>query len=165
MFQRWLDRTQQKLGYVAASAPVAGNVFPLREVQDDAFSRGLIGKGVAIEPLNGCVVAPVTGRVSHVIDTKHAILIEHSSGLQFLIHIGINTVDLKGEGFHVSVKTDDIVTEGQTLMEFDIHNIRKAGYAAHVIVIAIGERLIDYIECDYREVRAAEPNVLRIALK
>lgn len=165
MFLRWLDRMHRNRGYVAAAAPVAGRLFPLHEVQDEAFSRGFMGQGVAIEPVNGYVVSPVKGRISHVIDTKHALLIEHSSGLQFLIHIGIDTVDLKGEGFHVPVKADDIVTEGQILMEFDIHSIRKAGYAAHVLVIAIGERLIDYIECEYREVQAAEPNVFRIALK
>lgn len=165
MLLRWIDRKPQERCYVAVAAPVAGRLFPLHEVQDEAFSRGFMGKGVAIDPFNGYVVAPISGRVSHVIDTKHAILIEHSSGLQFLLHIGIDTVDLKGEGFRVPVKADDSITEGQILMEFDLHNIRKAGYSAHVLVIAIGERLIDYIECEYRVVQAAEPNVFRIALK
>lgn len=165
MFLSRLDPKRRNRYYVAAAAPVAGRLFPLHEVQDEVFSRGFMGKGVAVDPLNGYVVSPVKGRVTHVIDTKHAIMIEHSSGLQLLIHVGIDTVDLKGEGFHVPVEANDIVTEGQILMEFDIHNIRKAGYSAHVLLIAIGERLIDYIECEYREVQAAEPNVFRIALK
>ncbi|MFC5405789.1 PTS sugar transporter subunit IIA [Cohnella soli] len=164
MIRRWLGR-KQNASYVAASAPVNGRLIPLREVQDDAFSRGFMGKGVAIDPLDGKVASPVDGKVIHVIDTKHAVVIEHSSGVQFLIHIGIDTVDLKGEGFKVPVKAGDAISEGQVIMEFDLCNIRKAGYPTYILVIAIEEQLVNDIECEYREVRLAEPNVFRVVLK
>ncbi|BBI35832.1 PTS sugar transporter subunit IIA [Cohnella abietis] len=165
MFQKRLSRMLGVSHSVAVAAPVSGRLIPLREVKDEVFSRGFMGEGVAIDPSDGYVVAPISGKVTHVIDTKHALVIEHSTGLQFLIHIGIDTVDLKGEGFLVLVKAGDTLLEGQVIMKFDLHNIRKAGYPAFVLITAIGERLIDYVECEYREVHMAEPDVFRIVLK
>ncbi len=162
-----LNGTNLKLksqNHVTVDAPVTGRMFPLHEVQDEAFSQGYIGKGIAIDPASGLVVAPVSGKVRHIIETKHAILLEHQSGIQFLIHIGIDTVDLKGKGFHTFVKPGDKIRAGQTLMEFDLQEICAAGYLTHVLLIAIGDSLISKIDCDYREVRAAEPDICRIVL-
>lgn len=158
-----LKLTTQK--HVIVDAPVTGRMFPLHEVQDEAFSQGYIGKGIAIDPTSGSVVAPVSGKIRHVIDTRHAILIEHSSGIQFLLHVGIDTVDLKGNGFHTFVKPGDTIVTGQTLMEFDLQQICAAGYLTHVLLIAIGDKLISDIECNYRQVEAAEQNICRIVLK
>lgn len=163
MIDRWFKKKRPSL--IAAAAPVAGRLFPLHEVQDDAFSQGFMGRGVAIDPAEGTVVAPIDGRVHHVIDTKHAVIIEHSSGLQLLIHIGINTVDLQGDGFHVAVQAGDAIKAGQRLMEFELQRIQAAGYPAYALIIAVSDHLVSDVECQYRQVRAAEPDVFRIVMK
>jgi len=156
---------KQFAAVIAVAAPVTGQLVPLSEVQDEAFSKGFMGEGVAIDPVDGYVVSPVDGIIRHVIATKHAVIIEHESGMQLLIHIGINTVDLMGEGFRVQVEAGDSVASGQLLMEFDLQHIRRAGYPAHVLIISIGERPVEHFACEYREVRAAEPEAFFIALK
>ena len=94
-------------------SPVKGKVVPLEQVPDPAFAERQMGSGVAIEPTEGKVLAPFDATVGHVIKSKHAVILEHASGLQLLIHVGINTVSLKGEGFTAHVKTGDQVKAGQ----------------------------------------------------
>ncbi|MNT54050.1 PTS system glucose-specific EIICBA component [compost metagenome] len=87
-----------------------------------------MGEGIAIEPSEGRAFAPFDGTVALVMDkSKHAVILEHASGVQILIHIGINTVSLKGSGFTTHVQTGDRVKAGQLLIEFDIEAIRNAG--------------------------------------
>jgi PTS system sucrose-specific IIC component len=87
-----------------------------------------MGEGIAIEPSEGKVFAPFDGVIAHVmIKSKHAVILEHETGVQMLVHIGINTVGLKGEGFTAHVNSGDIVTAGQLLIEFDMEAIQAAG--------------------------------------
>ncbi|URN95729.1 MAG: PTS glucose transporter subunit IIA [Candidatus Pristimantibacillus lignocellulolyticus] len=164
MFVKRIKRDSDLLSYVSITAPVTGNMFSIDEVQDEAFSRGYMGEGVAFDPIEGTVKAPISGRISYVVETKHAIVIEHASGLQFLIHVGIDTVDLQGEGFEVFVKYGDQVSEGELLITFDLDHIKSAGYKPHVLVVVIGERNIDHIECNFRNVIIAEPHAFRVVL-
>lgn len=151
---------------VEAAAPVDGRLFPLREVDDPNFSGGYLGEGVAIEPTSGCVVSPFDGIVGHIAEAKHALLLKHASGLQLLIHIGIDTVDLRGKGFDMLANVNDRVRPGQPLMRFDLSSIREAGYPACAIFIAIGgEDFAASIDCEYRDVRIGEPDAFRIMLK
>ncbi|WP_342552343.1 PTS glucose transporter subunit IIA [Paenibacillus sp. FSL R7-0652] len=109
-------------------APIPGEVKLLSEVPDPAFAGGHMGEGAAIEPAEGRVYAPFDGKVAHVMDkSKHAVILEHKSGIQVLIHVGIETVSLKGEGFTVHVKNGAKVRQGQLLLEFDIQTIKAAG--------------------------------------
>jgi PTS system glucose-specific IIA component len=165
MFQnQWANRQQNVL--IGAAAPVAGRLFPLREVNDDNFSRGYLGDGIAIEPTSDCVVAPFGGIVSHIAEAKHALLLQHESGLQLLIHIGIDTVDLRGKGVDMLVNVNDRVRPGQSLVQFDLPLIREAGYPTCAIFIAIGGgQLLASIDCDYRDVTIGEPDAFRIMLK
>lgn len=165
MFQNiWTWKQRPVL--IGAAAPVAGRLFPLREVNDDNFSRGYLGDGVAIEPSNGCVVAPFDGIVSHIAEANHALLLKHESGLQLLIHIGIDTVDLRGKGFDMQVNVNESVRLGQPLVQFDLPLIRKAGYPACAIFIALGGgQLLATIDCDYRNVTIGEPDAFRINLQ
>jgi PTS system glucose-specific IIA component len=161
-----LNKWKQRPDLVEAAAPVAGRLFPLREVGDPNFSGGYLGEGVAIEPTSDCVVAPYDGIVSHIAESKHALLLKHASGLQLLIHIGIDTVDLRGEGFDMLVNVNERVRPGQPLLRLDLPAIRRAGYPACAIFVAIGgERLSASVDCDYRDVRVGEPNAFRIMLK
>lgn len=127
---KWLKgKTQSKLEVLEVVAPLTGKVVPLEQVPDPAFAQKAMGEGVAIEPTEGKVVAPFDGKVAHLIDkSKHAVILEHASGVQVLIHIGVNTVSLKGEGFKAHVSTGDEVKAGQLLIEFDIKAIEAAGY-------------------------------------
>ncbi|MCM3781668.1 PTS glucose transporter subunit IIA [Neobacillus mesonae] len=127
---KWLKgKSAAKVDVLEIAAPLTGVVVPLANVPDEAFSSKAMGEGVAIEPSEGKVVAPFDGKVAHLIEkSKHAVILEHASGVQVLIHIGVNTVSMKGEGFKAHVSTGDDVKAGQLLIEFDMAAIQAAGY-------------------------------------
>lgn len=108
-------------------SPLNGEVLALSEVKDAAFSSGALGHGVAIEPNEGKLKAPVAGTVSALFPTNHAIGITADSGADILIHIGMDTVQLEGKYFTAHVSQGDYVEKGQLLIEFDIEQIKKAG--------------------------------------
>lgn len=109
-------------------SPLKGEVKALSEVDDATFSGEVMGKGVAIEPEEGAAVSPVSGTITTVFQTKHAIGITSGSGAEIIIHIGIDTVKLNGEHFTVHVKEGDAVSPGDLLVSFDMEAIKKAGY-------------------------------------
>lgn len=113
---------------VDITAPMNGRVVPLSEVPDPAFAEKQMGQGIAIIPSDGKVYAPFDGTVAHLIKkSKHAIILSDLNGIQMLIHVGINTVSLKGEGFTAHVETGANVKKGQLLLEFDKDLIEEAG--------------------------------------
>jgi glucose PTS system EIICBA or EIICB component len=105
-------------------APIEGRLMPITEVPDQVFSGKMMGDGFAIEPVSGSVVAPVSGKIINVFPTKHAIGIESVNGKEILIHFGIDTVNLKGEGFEVLVSEGEEISAGQTLMNVDLAHIK-----------------------------------------
>lgn len=109
-------------------SPLKGEVKALSEVDDATFSGEVMGKGVAIEPVEGEAVSPVSGTITTVFQTKHAIGITSDNGAEIIIHIGIDTVKLNGEHFTVHVKEGDVVSPGDLLVSFDMEAIKKAGY-------------------------------------
>ena len=110
------------------AAPVAGKVVPLANVPDEAFSAGILGKGIAIEPSEGRVVAPADATVTTLFPTGHAIGLITDKGAEILIHIGMDTVKLEGKYFHAHVNQGDKVKKGQLLIEFEPEKIKEAGY-------------------------------------
>ncbi|HBU81933.1 MULTISPECIES: sucrose-specific PTS transporter subunit IIBC [Paenibacillus] len=117
-----------KVGILEIVSPMTGTAVALEQVPDPAFSEKHMGEGIAIEPSEGKVFAPFDGVIAHVMNkSKHAVILEHETGVQMLVHIGINTVGLKGEGFTAHVNSGDIVTAGQLLIEFDMEAIQAAG--------------------------------------
>lgn len=110
------------------AAHMNGVVVPMAEVQDDVFAGCILGDGVAIEPSEGNLFAPADGVINNIFDTKHAIGIQAESGVEILLHIGINTVQLGGRHFEVHVKTDQPVKKGDLLVSFDMDAIKEAGY-------------------------------------
>lgn len=149
------------------TAPLSGNSVPLQQVPDEAFASGAMGKGIAIEPIEGKVVAPFDGVVAHMIKSKHALILEHTSGAQILIHIGINTVALKGEGYTTHVQTGDKVTAGQLLLEFDRDAITEAGYPIVTpIIVPDGQEQIEGVqEMSPSSVRSNQDVILQVQLK
>ena len=116
-------------------APIKGEVKPIEESSDAAFASGALGKGVVILPEEGKVYAPVTGIVTVLFPSLHAIGITSDAGIELLIHIGINTVQLNGEGFTAHIKQGDQIKQGQLLVEFDMNKIKEAGYSLETPVL------------------------------
>lgn len=110
-------------------APIKGEILPLSNVEDQAFSQGILGKGLAIEPEKGEVVSPVNGTITTLFPTYHAIGITSDSGIEVLIHVGMDTVQLEGKYFHPCIKQGDQVHAGQTLLTFEMDQIKNAGYS------------------------------------
>lgn len=109
-------------------APIKGEVIALEEVNDEVFSQGILGKGAAIRPEEGCVYAPFDGTISSIFDTKHAICLVSEDGLELLIHVGIDTVNLEGKPFRTLKQAGDRIKKGEKILEFNIEEIEKAGY-------------------------------------
>lgn len=120
---------------VNLSSPVKGEVISLADVNDSAFSSFALGKGFAVQPVEGKVYAPVEGVVSGVFPTKHAIGITTAENIEILIHIGINTVQLDGEFFTSHVKAGDQIIKGQLLVDFDLAAIENKGYDTTTMVV------------------------------
>lgn len=113
---------------ITLAAHLNGTVVPLAEVDDEVFSTGVLGEGIAIEPDEGKLYAPCDGKIDTVFDTKHAVNIVSEDGCEILLHIGINTVKLEGKPFTVHVNEGDSVKKGDLLVSFDIRQIKDAGY-------------------------------------
>ena len=109
-------------------SPIKGKVIPLNTVKDETFAGEYLGKGVAIQPEQGRVVAPFDGKVTVVMDTKHAIGITSNNGIEILIHVGMDTVQLNGKYYQTHVKIDDEVKKGDLLLTFEKENIIAEGY-------------------------------------
>ena len=109
-------------------APVAGNAVPVSQVPDPTFAEELLGKGVAIEPTEGKILAPCDATVDMMFETGHAISLVADFGAEILIHVGLETVSLKGEHFTIHCANGDKVKKGQLLIEFDLEAIKAAGF-------------------------------------
>ncbi|MDE7311618.1 MAG: sucrose-specific PTS transporter subunit IIBC [Eubacterium sp.] len=126
------DRTEENN---VICSPLTGTAIPMSEVPDDTFAAEVLGKGMAVIPSEGKVVAPCEGEVSTLFDTKHAIGISAKNGAELLIHVGVNTVELEGKYYKAHVAQGDHVKPGQLLLTFDIQKIQEAGYPVATPVI------------------------------
>lgn len=114
--------------HVTVYPPLQGTIVPMDEVPDPVFSSGAMGKGIAIEPTEGRVVAPFNGEVTLVAETKHAIGLTSDEGVEVLIHVGLETVELNGKPFTVHVKAGEKVSKGELLLEVDLDQLKAANY-------------------------------------
>ncbi|KAF1295802.1 PTS beta-glucoside transporter subunit IIABC [Enterococcus sp. JM4C] len=139
------------------ATPIQGTIAPLATSKDAAFAQGALGKGVLIHPTKGEVVAPFDGTVMTLFPTKHAIGLISDNGLELLIHIGLDTVQLDGKYFEAFVQQNDTVKKGQVLVRFDIDAIQKAGYNVEtpIIVTNAGDYL-DILESQNKTIGAGE---------
>ncbi|MBQ6426362.1 MAG: PTS glucose transporter subunit IIA [Clostridia bacterium] len=126
--------------------PCKGELVPQEEIPDDTFAQGILGQGIGIKPSEGIIYAPFDGMVTSVFDTKHAVTLE-KDGMEVLIHVGINTVNMQGEGFTAYVADDTEVKAGQKLLSFDIDAIKKAGYDDTVVVLLTNSDDLEGVEC------------------
>ena len=122
----------------AITSPMTGKAMNLSEVPDAVFSSGMMGAGFAIDPTEYRVYAPVDGEIGSIFDTKHAIGIQSTYGTELLIHVGLDTVELKGNYFELKKQVGDQVKKGDLLLEFDGEAIKQAGYSLVTPVILTG---------------------------
>lgn len=137
--QEKVAETAINLGDTVVSSPVAGRVIPLSEVKDEVFSSGMVGSGVGIIPEEDVLVAPEDGEITMVFETHHALGLKTSNGAEILFHIGIDTVQLNGEGFETFVKQGDRVTKGQQLIAFNRRLIKEKGYDDTIIFVVTNQ--------------------------
>ncbi|OJG94150.1 PTS system, beta-glucoside-specific IIABC component [Enterococcus termitis] len=158
------NKTAQKAMKEAVLSPVKGRVLPLSKASDQAFAQGALGKGVLIEPTEGIVRAPFDGTVMTLFPTKHAIGLISDQGMELLIHIGMDTVQLEGQGFEAKVAQGDKVKKGQVLVTFDMEAIKAAGYSVEtpVIVTNTGDYL-DIVETQDQEVTSNDTLITGLA--
>lgn len=138
------SKNKHLVNKIIIASPINGEIIPLKEVKDETFASEMMGKGVAIKPIEGKVVSPISGTVETIFKTKHAIGLRSSDGVEVLIHVGIDTVQLEGKHFTSYINDGDKVKVGDTLIEFDMEAIKKEGY--ELITPVIVTNTIDYLD-------------------
>lgn len=134
---------------VIIQSPMIGTVLPLSQVSDEAFASEAMGKGIAIIPEEGKVFSPVDGTIAMVFGTKHAIGLVSESGVEVLIHVGIDTVKLNGQHFNAYVESGQVVKKGDLLLEFDMDAIKEAGFSLETpVIITNTQQYLDIIETE-----------------
>jgi len=157
---------KRDLRRVQFRSPMQGRMIPLEEVPDQIFASKLVGQGVAFLPDRGEVVSPVQGKVIHLYPTKHAIGIRTPEGLEVLLHVGIDTSLLKGEGFEAFVQEGDAVVPGQLLIRFDMMYVKAASKSlATPMVITNPDQVRSWSFAPYRSVKKGQASVMSVVLE
>ncbi len=139
------------------ASPLTGKTVRLEDVKDEVFSSGAMGKGVAIEPAEGKVFAPADGTISAFFPTGHAIAITTDDGAEILIHVGMDTVKMNGDGFNPKKNQGDKVKKGELLLEFDIDKIKKAGYPVTTpVIISNTDNFAKVIPTETADIKAGD---------
>ncbi|WP_176586026.1 beta-glucoside-specific PTS transporter subunit IIABC [Priestia megaterium] len=138
-------------------SPLSGEVIPLHQVNDKVFSQKMMGEGIAVRPNIGKVVAPFDGVVVMLFETKHAIGLKSHDGCELLIHVGLDTVELKGEHFKAHVSSDQEIKAGDLLLEFDMGQIQKAGYDTTTPIIITNSNVYESItDTNQKEIHSSD---------
>ncbi|MBW4083806.1 beta-glucoside-specific PTS transporter subunit IIABC [Paenibacillus sp. S150] len=146
-----------RIGNEQIASPLTGALQPLESLPDEAFASGAMGQGIVIEPSSGVLTSPVKGIVTTVFPTGHAIGITSEGGAELLIHVGVNTVKLKGKHFEKKVQEGDRVEQGQLLLEFDVDAIRAAGFVtATPVIVTNAAGYLDVLKNTGTEVTSGE---------
>lgn len=147
------------------TAPFSGNIVPLNKVPDETFASGVLGEGIAIEPSDGLFCSPVNGTVETIAGTKHAIGFVADGGLEILVHVGLETVSLNGEGFEILVKEGDKVRKGQPVAKVDLDLIRERGLKTITSVVLTGGTEDMELHCASGTAEAGKTSILTLNTK
>lgn len=129
------DSFKKKKQVYTILSPVKGELIDVTALKDPVFSECMMGKSIAVNPLDNKVVSPIEGSIELVFETGHAIGFKSKEGVELLLHLGIDTVQLAGKYFNVSVKQGDTVKQGDLIAEYDVEKIKKEGYNPVAILI------------------------------
>jgi len=143
---------------ITIASPVKGEILPLSKVNDEVFSSEMIGKGIAIEPTEGIITAPFDGEVVSIFPTKHAIGLVSETGIELLIHVGLNTVELNGQFFESVIQVGQKIKVGDTLLVFDLKKIKNAGYETQVMLIITNWETFTSVESSHLGANGNENN-------
>lgn len=146
-------------------SPVNGTIVDLNEVPDPVFAQRMVGDGIAVNPDDGIIVSPVDGEVVQLFPTLHAVGLKTPEGLEVLIHIGIDTVELKGEGFTAFIKQGDKVSVGTPLIQVDLDKLKASGKSVVTPVILTNGDVIQSIDKKSGTVRAGMDVIMNVNMK
>ena len=145
-------------------APITGSILAIEQVPDKVFSEKMIGDGVAIEPKGGKIVSPVDGTVVTIFPTNHAIGLVTKEGLEILIHIGLDTVELNGLGFNRLIEKDSKVKKGDPLMEFNPELIKENGKSIITPILITNMDMVKSIKKNSGEVEGGNQPIFEVEL-
>ncbi|MDW4527058.1 PTS glucose transporter subunit IIA [Rossellomorea marisflavi] len=166
MFKKLFGKKEESPKTISVVAPLSGTIKSLEEVPDPVFSQKMMGDGIAILPDNGKVVSPVDGEIMQLFPTKHAVGIKASNGAELLIHIGLETVSMKGEGFEAHVFEGSKVQAGDPLITFDVSLVEeKAKSTITPIILTNGDDMGELVKKDGTKVEAGSEEILEISSK
>ncbi len=145
---------------VEIASPVNGEIVPMSQVKDETFSQEMVGKGVAIIPSDGKFYAPASGTIIALFPTGHAFCINTDDGAELLVHIGLDTVKLKGQYFNIHAAQGDHINKGDLIVEVDIEGVKNAGYDVITPVVVSNHAKFSNLEKKSGSVAAGEAAIL-----
>lgn len=154
----------KKQKVIELMSPVKGTAIDIKKVPDEVFASGMLGDGIAFEPIDGIVYSPCNCEIVNLFPTKHAIGIKTKEGLEILIHIGIDTVAMKGEGFEAFVNAGDKVNVGDKLIAFDLELVKNKAKSAITPMVVTNMDLVKSLEYFYGDCDLNKA-ALRVILK
>jgi sugar PTS system EIIA component len=167
MFNKLLNKLSIKKNNEEIFAHASGELIKIENVPDPIFSEKMMGEGIAILPSRGEIVAPADGEIIMIAETKHAFALRTALGEELLVHIGLETVELKGQGFNVLVKLGDKVVKGQLVVEADLEFIKKNASSTIIpMVVTNNAQGCFHFEWEnIKEVKAGETKVFTTSIK
>ena len=146
-------------------APVNGKAIPMSEIPDEVFSEGMLGEGIGIVPNDGRFVSPVKGTVIDITPTLHAYSLLSDDGAEILLHIGIDTVEMKGNGFEKLVEIGDKIDVGTPLAKVDLELVADEGYSTTSVIVIINPDALSQITTFVGESKAGKTEIFKCVLK
>ena len=162
LFDKLFGSKENKTVEVEIYAPLSGEIVNIEDVPDVVFSEKIVGDGIAIRPTGSKIVAPVDGVIGKIFETNHAFSMESKEGVELFVHFGIDTVELKGEGFTRIAQEGQSVKRGDTVIEFDLATLESKAKSVLTPVVISNMDEISSIEKKSGEVIAGESVVLSL---
>mgnify|MGYP002649331276 CR=1 FL=1 len=164
MFKKLFGGNKSNDTNVEVFAPISGEYVAIEDIPDPVFAQKMMGDGFAVEPANGNIVSPVSGTVSSIFPTKHALGLVTEAGLEVLVHIGLDTVSLEGKPFTVHVSEGQKVAAGDLLVTADLDAIREAGRKTSTVVVFTNGDVLKSVKLEQTGSLAAKTAVAKVEL-
>lgn len=162
MFKKWFKKSTDEQ---VIKAPLRGRVVALTEVPDPVFAEKMMGDGVAIQPEEGTLYSPVEGEVVQLFPTYHAIGLRTADGVELLLHIGLETVSMEGEGFSAHVKVGDKVKAGDPLIDFSLDLVQEKAKSTITPIVVTNMDKVDKLEHHFSDAVQTGDTILTVTVK